>query len=393
MAMTTVSIAAGAPPRDRIELAGIAGLLVFVGALQVSIAAASITLAFTLACWALFAVVHHERLTVPRMFWPLAAYAAVTLVSAAASPDPRASFIDSKQLVVFLLVPMVYQFARGDRARTVLQVIITVGAASAAWGIVQYGLLNYDNLGQRPQGVLSHYMTYSGLLLLVAAATVARLLFDDHDRGWPAVVTPALLVAIVLSFTRSAWVGAAVAVTLLVAMKDIRLLPVIPMMAATFLFVAPPQIANRFYSMFDPQDPTSRDRIAMLREGAAMIQAHPLTGVGPNMVEKVYERYRDPTAVEKVNPHLHNVPMQIAAERGLPALAIWTWFVAVVGFDLIRLQRRTRHKALAAAALAALAGMLAAGLFEHNFGDSEFLMLLLVIVTLPFAAERPDHAS
>jgi O-antigen ligase len=392
MAMTTVSIAAGAPPRDRIELAGIAGLLVFVGALQVSIAAASITLAFTLACWALFAVVHHERLTVPRMFWPLVAYAAVTLVSAAASPDPRASFIDSKQLVVFLLVPMVYQFARGDRARTVLQVIITVGAASAAWGIVQYGLLNYDNLGQRPQGVLSHYMTYSGLLLLVAAATVARLLFDDHDRGWPAVVTPALLVAIVLSFTRSAWVGAAVAVTLLVAMKDIRLLPVIPMVAATFLLVAPPQIANRFYSMFDPQDPTSRDRIAMLREGAAMIQAHPLTGVGPNMVEKVYERYRDPTAVEKVNPHLHNVPMQIAAERGLPALAIWTWFVAVAGFDLIRLQRRTRHKALAAAALAALAGMLAAGLFEHNFGDSEFLMLLLVIVTLPFAAERPDHA-
>jgi O-antigen ligase len=393
MAMSTVSIAAGAPPRDRIELAGIAGLLVFVGALQVSIAAASITLAFTLACWALFAVVHHERLTVPRMFWPLVAYAAVTLVSAAASPDPRASFIDSKQLVVFLLVPMVYQFARGDRARTVLHVIITVGAASAAWGIVQYGLLNYNNLGQRPQGVLSHYMTYSGLLLLVAAATVARLLFDDRDRAWPAVVTPALLVAIVLSFTRSAWVGAAVAVTLLVAMKDIRLLPVIPMVAATFLFVAPPQIANRFYSMFDPQDPTSRDRVAMLREGAAMIQAHPLTGVGPNMVERVYAQYRDPAAVEKVNPHLHNVPMQIAAERGLPALAIWTWFIAVSGFDLVRLQRRSRHKALTAAALAALAGMLAAGLFEHNFGDSEFLMLLLVIVTLPFAAERPDDAA
>jgi O-antigen ligase len=393
MAMSTVSIAAGAPPRDRIELAGIAGLLVFVGALQVSIAAASITLAFTLACWALFAVVHHERLAVPRMFWPLVAYAAVTLVSAAASPDPRASFIDSKQLVVFLLVPMVYQFARGDRARTVLHVIITVGAASAAWGIVQYGLLNYNNLGQRPQGVLSHYMTYSGLLLLVAAATVARLLFDDRDRAWPAVVTPALLVAIVLSFTRSAWVGAGVAVTLLVAMKDIRLLPVIPLVAATFLFVAPPQIANRFYSMFDPQDPTSRDRVAMLREGAAMIQAHPLTGVGPNMVERVYAQYRDPGAVEKVNPHLHNVPVQIAAERGLPALAIWTWFIAVAGFDLVRLQRRSRHKALTAAALAALAGMLAAGLFEHNFGDSEFLMLLLVIVTLPFAAERPDDAS
>ena len=32
--------------------------------------------------------------------------------------------------------------------------------------------------------------------------------------------------------------------------------------------------------------------------------------------------------------------------------------------------------------------MLAAGLFEYNFGDSEFLMLFLVLVTLPFAAAR-----
>ena len=33
-----------------------------------------------------------------------------------------------------------------------------------------------------------------------------------------------------------------------------------------------------------------------------------------------------------------------------------------------------------------MAGMLAAGLFEYNFGDSEFLMLFLVLITLPFAA-------
>jgi hypothetical protein len=33
--------------------------------------------------------------------------------------------------------------------------------------------------------------------------------------------------------------------------------------------------------------------------------------------------------------------------------------------------------------------MFAAGMFEYNFGDSEFLMLFLVLVTLPFAAARP----
>ncbi len=54
-----------------------------------------------------------------------------------------------------------------------------------------------------------------------------------------------------------------------------------------------------------------------------------------------------------------------------------------------RSQPRFRpNQMVAAAALAAIAAMLAAGLFEYNFGDSEFLMLLLVLITLPFAAAR-----
>jgi O-antigen ligase len=92
--------------------------------------------------------------------------------------------------------------------------------------------------------------------------------------------------------------------------------------------------------------------------------------------------------VKPTNPHLHNVPMQIAAERGLLALAAWIWFVVTALASLLKLLRRSRHKSLAAAALGAMAAMLAAGLTEYNFGDSEFLMLLLVIITLPFAANR-----
>ena len=51
---------------------------------------------------------------------------------------------------------------------------------------------------------------------------------------------------------------------------------------------------------------------------------------------------------KKLNPHLHNVPMQIAAERGLPALAIWLWFVGTVVLDLWQKLRTSRHRFLAA---------------------------------------------
>jgi hypothetical protein len=36
--------------------------------------------------------------------------------------------------------------------------------------------------------------------------------------------------------------------------------------------------------------------------------------------------------------------------------------------------------------------MLAAGMFEYNFGDSEFLMIFLLLVTLPYAADRTPAA-
>ena len=48
---------------------------------------------------------------------------------------------------------------------------------------------------------------------------------------------------------------------------------------------------------------------------------------------------------------------------------------------------------LPAAALAATTAMLTAGLFEYNFGDSEFLMLFLIIVTLPFATSAQKRGG
>ncbi len=390
----STTIAATMPWRgDKLETAALAGLLAFAAAVQLSIAAAGILLAFTVTCWLAGVAVHQERVEVPRMFWPLAAYAGLTVLSATFSADPSLSLVDCKQLVLFLIVPAVYRIGRGDRALTIATVIITVAALSAIAGIVQYGIFHYDNLGRRPQGALSHYMTYSGTLMLAAGAAAARLIYRQEDRIWPALVMPAVLVALALTFTRSAWVGACTALAVLMVIKDRRLLAALPVVAALFIALAPGRITSRVYSMFDLNDPTNRDRVAMLQAGVRMVREHPLTGLGPNMVRESYARYRVPTAVEPQAVHLHNVPMHIAAERGLPALAAFAWFVVTVAVDMRRRLRRSPHPSLAAGGLAAVVAMLAAGLFEYNFGDSEFLMLFLVLVTLPYAVERQPDAA
>ena len=375
------------PAASRLDAAGRLVLLLFVFALPLSIAVSQILLTVLAGIWLAARAAGAERSPAPAFFTPLLAYAAWTLaVSVPFSLAPATSLVESREVLLFLVAPIVLAFARGERARTVVTVALATGAVNAIAGIVQYAILQYDNLGQRPSGSMGHYMTYAGLLMLLLCAALSRLLFDARDRAGALVVLPALSVALVVTLTRSAWIGAAGAAGLLLVLRDRRLLALAPVAAVVFLAVAPAPVTDRLYSTFDLRDPTNRDRLAMLTAGAGMVRDHPLTGIGPGLVEEVYADYRPANAVNETNPHLHNVPLQIAAERGLPALALWVWFVAAAARDLFRRLRDPASRTLAAGALAALAAMLAAGLFEYNFGDSEFLMLLLVLVTLPAAA-------
>ena len=112
-------------------------------------------------------------------------------------------------------------------------------------------------------------MTYSGTLMLVICAAVARLLYDTRDRGWAAVVMPALVAS---------------SHALVYAQRDGRRRPLAsacccccatsawsrscrswqPRRARDF---ARGTVTDRIYSTFDLNDPTSRDRVAMLQAG------------------------------------------------------------------------------------------------------------------------------
>ena len=372
--------------------AALACLGLTLAAIQFSIAIGQIFLALALVAWAVTLVMERRRPAAPAWMLPLALYAGWTLISAAVSPDVAASLHECRQLVLLLLVPLTYDIVTEESAVALTTVILAAGAASALVGIGQYSLLHYDNLGLRPRSTLGLYMTFSGLMMLVLNLALARVLFTTKSRMWAALVVPALAVALALSLGRNNWVGAFCGVAVLLVMRDFRLTALLPVAAAIFFSVAPNIIVQRFYSIFDLQNLSNRDRLAMARAGVKIIRAHPVTGVGPNMIARAYPEYRDASAVLQTPPHLHNVPLQIAAERGLPALALWLWFVGAALAGTIRLFRDAPlagpGRFLAANALATLVAMLASGMFEHNFGDSEFQMVFLVLITLPFAVAR-----
>jgi len=367
-------------------------LALTVAAVQFSIAIGEIFLAVALAAWLATLIVERRQPSAPPWMLPLMLYAGWTLVSAAFSPERAISFTDCKQLVLLLLVPLTYEIVDEAAAMMLTTIIITAGAVSALIGIGQYSILHYDNLGQRPRSTLGLYMTFAGLVMLVLNVALGRVLFMTRSRIWPALLIPALAVVLPLSLSRNAWVGACCAAALLLMLRDFRLMAALPVAGAIFFATAPAQVLQRFYSIFNLQDLTIGDRFAMMRAGKQIIRAHPVFGAGPNMIERVYPQYREPDAVLRTTPHLHNVPLQIAAERGLPAVALWLWFIGAVVIGAAALFRDAPRdgplRFLSATALASVVAMLAAGMTEHNFGDSEFQILFLVLITLPFAVAK-----
>jgi O-antigen ligase len=153
-------------------------------------------------------------------------------------------------------------------------------------------------------------------------------------------------------------------------------------------------VLERARSIVDLRDPSNVDRLAMAQAGAAMIADRPLVGLGPEMIQVLYPRYRVDTAVRDEVPHLHDTFLQLAAERGLPALGAYLTLMAIAVAAAWRRFRRQGafgggRADLYAGAFLGLVAFNVAGLFEHNWGDTEVQRLVLFLLALPFVIEGP----
>ena len=226
-----------------------------------------------------------------------------------------------------------------------------------------------------------------GLALTGGALALAR-------GSWPAPSTATLLaalalplgcLALVLSQTRNAWLGAVAGLATVAVVRAPRTLWLLAAAVVAVLLVRPATVMNRLTL----GDDSSRDRYYMWQAGIDMIEDKPVFGQGPGMILTVYPSYRWPEAPNPRAPHLHDNALQIAAERGLPCLVFWLWWVAAAMGDAWREARREAAAGgPALATLGVLVAVLAAGLFEYNFGDSEVLMFVLLTASFPYALRR-----
>ncbi|MEP6993312.1 MAG: O-antigen ligase family protein [Acidobacteriota bacterium] len=322
-------------------------------------------------------------------------FAMFTLLSAAFSRDPSMSSRHLGGLSLLLLLPLTMDTTDTlRRARTLALALSASGGVLAVLGVWQF-VHGGNDLENRIRGTLSHYMTFSGLAMIAACLLLG---FALEGRGaWRLVgllgVVP--LAAVLLTFTRGAYVGMVAASLLLLGVRRPRgLLWLAPALVLVF-FLAPPEIRGRIRSIADLSDRTNRDRIAMVHAGARMVADDPLFGLGPDMVERYYPLYRDADAPRWRVPHLHNNALQIAASSGILAagayLALMGLFLART-IVLLKNERQPQRAAIWAGVLLAGTAVMVAGLFEYNFGDTEVEMATLLVLAIPFSRAAAPSA-
>jgi O-antigen ligase len=251
----------------------------------------------------------------------------------------------------------------------------------------------------RARGFFSIYMTLAGVLTQVLVATLPRLARAGRERAW---VTPLWLfgvVALGLTYVRGAWLGFAVgAVGCALGLRRRGLVLAALAVVVVAALVVEPGVLKRLRTIGDLSNDTARDRLAMLDTGLRLVRAHPITGVGPGQIKQLYPQWAPPEALRRSTSHLHDTPLQIAAERGVPGLAawlaIWVAFFGASARTLTRLPREDEDaRALVLGPMAAIAAFLVAGLFEYNFGDTEVLLVAVALMALPFVAQRDLDAA
>lgn len=352
-----------------------------------------------------------RSIQVPRVIWPVLALVAWTLLSAVLSEEPAAALPQFKKIFVFATLPLVYTAVRtSDESQRLSQAwfVAMLGSCAVAVGQFAFGVIrstlqgsDFGGLfaGARIAGFYSHWMTFSQTATIIAVVLGCYIVFARNRPGsgvWIGA-SSVILAALLLSFTRSAWLAVLASALYLLAVRRPRLVLAVPIVAAAVYFAAPDALRNRAESMGPA---ANESRIIMWRTGLNMIAANPLLGVGPERVGPRFSEYRPDDVSELPTGfygHLHNVFIHFAAERGIPATLFVIWIFGQVLVDmrsgLLALPPgRDDRRYLLHAAISATLAIAVLSCFDVALGDSEVLAAYLGVLAIAYRG-LPEPSS
>jgi O-antigen ligase len=347
-----------------------------------------------LVVFALSMLIRHRQPGSQPLFLPLLVWLASALLSALAGFDPLRGLL----FVCIFGTGIVWHWAllRFYADRNVASAIfwsymlsgllaagVAIGMVVARTPVALYALQHGRATGTFVlPGELAAYL----IVLLPIAYALGRTAQPPLLRALAWATLAVGLVALVLSYSRAGWMGAAAAAAFLVAVQARRVRRG-GVMALVTIAVGAAIVLVLFNSHHDPSEDYTR--ISIWQAALQIIDRFPLTGVGPFDFPLLYARvhvpYADATAF-----HAHSLYLTFFAEGGILMLTAFAWgawrFVVELRARLAR--ANARAALLSVAATAGLVGVAVQGLIDTM--SIVIFGLLVPTMGLALAAARPD---
>lgn len=319
--------------------------------------------------------------------WWVLAIVALALLALPSAADRTLGINQTASLMAgLLLMTMVLAITPRVRdARVVLGIFAAVASATALMGAITSTTPSAHFGGaviaDRPTGSFAQpneLGSFSALGLFVALAFgLGGKTRRSRIAGW--IASAGCMTGMLLSLSRGAWVGTALAAAyLLITLPEARravAAALVPFAVGVFAFgsFAPsaPQIqvvGDRLAALTAQNPYDSRPQI--WREARSQIEADPWTGQGPGSFPAASARSSSEAATVQAL-HAHNVLLNWAAEMGIPSAALLVGLATTLGLLAGRAGRAAaaagdrRQRAFIAGIVAALITVMGQGVFDY----------------------------
>jgi putative inorganic carbon (hco3(-)) transporter len=261
--------------------------------------------------------------------------------------------------VIYLLIQSV--LTTGREKERALYVFLAGAVCVAAYGFLQYanaaGMAadmtaqswvdpeRFPLLKRRMYSTLENPNLFGAYLVMIISLLSAFLLMEKEKKKkiFFSLILLVLLLCLALTYSRGAWLSLGAIVLGLTFFYDKRfglLFLLIPIVLAFYHG----QMVERFLSLFSGEDTSVGLRFALWESTMAMIEEHPLLGIGWGTYFLAYPEYNFFIQDEHVLIfHAHNMYLNMPAEVGIPGgLAFILTFFAQ-GFLSLKIYRESEN--------------------------------------------------
>jgi hypothetical protein len=252
--------------------------------------------------------------------------------------------------------------------------------------------------GFRAAGFYGHFTTFAEMLQLVGSLAfgllIAALMMSAPARATAAMAVcfSGIALALLLSVTRASQlaliISSGVTVLLGASRKVILLCAVlvIPVSALGLVYLQ----NQRQVGFFDNKDGSIMWRQMMWRDGFRLLTEKPrhlIVGVGMESIKTHWLEWGFFDKGHQPMGHFHSTPLQLAVERGIPALIIWLIVLGIYARTLWQGLRRHRGgdwrtTGILLGCAGGLVGFFASGIVHYNLGDNEVAMTFYLLMAL-----------